>query len=48
MIGSHSIARSARPALALRYVLLVLCVSWLTGGARAEENPVTVLNLKKH
>jgi potassium efflux system protein len=42
MIGSHSIARSARPALALRYVLLVLCVSWLTGGARAEENPVTV------
>jgi potassium efflux system protein len=40
MIGSHSIKPSGRLPLAQWYVLLVLCVPWLPGGAMAEDNPV--------
>jgi small-conductance mechanosensitive channel len=43
MIGSHSIKPSRRqPVLVLWYVLLVLCVPWLPGGAMAEDNPLAV------
>ena len=43
MIGSHSIKPFRhRPVLVLWYVLLVLCVPWLPGGAMAEDNTVAV------